>query len=103
MFPAKKAAVVLTLVVLATTISVASAFAQAGPGNPSGGNSLRLVTEETRISSGTVSLMSRQFNLPMAWQGLFGSLMASQVISFAPRSVDGRTQAWVARRPSSKR
>jgi hypothetical protein len=103
MFPAKKAALVLTLVTLATAMSVASALAQAGPGNPSGGNALRLVTEETRGTSSATSLMSRSFSLPIAWQGIFGSLSASRVASFAPRGVDGRTQAWVARRPSAVR
>lgn len=101
--PAKKAAIAVTLMFLATVMTAACAFAQAGPGNPTGGSSLRVATEEGRGSLSTVSLFSRQLSLPVTWQVAFGSFIASQVASNAPRSTDGRAQVWAARRPSARK
>jgi hypothetical protein len=100
--PAKKAALVLTLAIAVTALSAVSSQAQMGPGNPSGGNSLRLATEEGRPSFQTISLLYRQFSLPATWQSAFGSFVVSQAASIAPRSTDGRA-LWMraARRPSA--
>jgi len=98
---AKKAATVLSLVTIATAFVVACAAAQLGPGNPSGGTSVRLATEEGCRSLGPVGLLSRQLTLPVAWQGAFGSFLASQYAnSFIARTTDTRS---VARRTLVKR
>jgi len=99
----KKAATVLCLVVTATTLMVACAAAQIGPGNPSGGTSVRLATEEGRGSLGPVGLWSRQFALPVAWQAAFGSFIASQYTnSYIARPTDTRS-SMVTRRAFVKR
>lgn len=98
--PAKKAATVLTLVLAATVVMVACAFAQVGPSNPSGGTSVRLATEEGHGSLGPVGLLSRQLTLPVAWQSMFGSFIASQYAnSFIARTTDTHM---VARRTQVK-
>ena len=83
----KKVATVLSLVLTATALMVACSAAQMGPGNPTGGTSVRLSTEEGRGSLGPVGLMSRQLALPVVWQGAFGSFVATQYVnSFVARS-----------------
>jgi len=89
----KKAATVLSLSVISTTLLVACALAQTGPGGASGTRCVESTTEG-RSSLGTVGLLSRQFALP--WQGTLGSFVAAQITRTSSVPV-------AVRRPAAKR
>ena len=99
---ARKPVLVAMFVVAATTLIIASAFAQAGPTNPSGGTWLRQTVEE-----GSGSFKSTVFpagtSLGAGWSSWLGTVAASRsVATVAPRSTDARSILAVARRNSWK-
>lgn len=97
----RKALLVAMLVVFATTLAIATAFAQVGPNNPSGGTWLRQTTEE-----GTGSFKSTTFGTSFGtgWSSWLGTFAASRSIAMgSPRSTDTRSILAVARRTSWKR
>jgi len=101
---ARKSALVITLVVAATTLVIASAFAQVGPTNPSGGTGLRQTTEEGNGSFGPTGFISRGLSIGAGWQSWLGTFAASRYsTTLAPRSTDVRSLLAVARRQSWKR
>lgn len=101
---ARKSALAIALVVAATTVVIASASAQVGPNNPSGGTSLRQTTEEGSGSFGPVGFLSRALSIGSGWQSWFGTFAASWHSStLAPRPTDIRSLLAVARRQSWKR
>jgi hypothetical protein len=102
--PVKKAALVLSLFLAVGVLSAAPALSQVGPGNPSGGTSLRQTTEEGPGSFGPVGFLSRNLTFTGGWQRWFASFAPSrQAVSIASRPSDIRSLLAVARRPSGRR
>lgn len=101
---ARKAALVVMLVVAATTLVIASAFAQVGPTNPSGGTGLRQSVDEGNGSSIPAVPLSRSLSFDTGWNSWLGTFAASRYASaVATRSADTRSLLAVARRQSWKR
>jgi hypothetical protein len=101
---ARKSALVAMLVVAATTLVIASAFAQVGPTNPSGGTGLRQTVEEGSGPSIPAGFFSRGFSFDAGWSSWLGTFAASRYAStVAPRSTEMRSILAVARRQSWKR
>ena len=89
----------MSLATIATLVMVACASAQMGPGSTSGTKCTTPVSEGSS-TLGPIGFFSRQFSLPTAWQGAFGSYFASQ---FASASIARTTSVpVVARRPIAK-
>ena len=99
---ARKTVLVAMFVVCATTLVIASAFAQVGPTNPSGGTWLRQTVEEgTGSSRSTVFPAGTSFGT--GWSSWLGTFAASRsAATVAPRSTDRRSTLAVARRNSWK-
>lgn len=96
---ARKPALVVMLVLAATTLVIASASAQSGPTNPSGGTWLRQTVEE-----GSGAIKSAGFSFGAGWSSWLGTFAAARAASVvAPRSTDTRSTLAVARRSSWKR
>ena len=97
----RKPVLVAIFVVVATMLAIASAFAQVGPTNPSGGTWLRQT-----VAEGTGSFTSPTFGTSFGagWSSWLGTLAASRSAAMvAPRSTDTRSFLAVARRTSWKR
>ena len=95
----RKAALVATLVIASTTLVIASAFAQAGPTNPSGGTWLRQTVEE-----GTGSPKSTGMSFGSGWTSWVATFSASRsAFMVAPRTTETRSILSAARRTAWKR
>ena len=102
--PAKKAALVLSLLLAVAALSAAPALAQVGPYNPSGGTSLRQTVEEGYGPFSPAGFLSRTLSINGGWQGWFATFAASrQASAISPRPSDVRSLLAVTRRPSARR
>lgn len=99
----RKIVLVAMLVLAATTLVIASASAQAGPGNPSGGTWLRQTVEEgTGSYKTTLSPTGTSFGAGWgSWLGTFAASRSSATVGL--RSTDTHSILAVARRTSWKR
>lgn len=102
--PARKSALVVMLVIAATTLVIASAFAQVGPTNPSGGTGLRQTVEEGSGTYRPAGFVSGGVSFDSAWGSWLGTFAASRYAStVATRPTDVRSLLAIARRQSWKR
>ena len=99
----RKSVLVGMLVVVATTLVIASAFAQSGPGNPSGGTWLRQTVEEgTGSTKSTVFPAGTSFGA--GWTSWVASFSVSRsTFTVAPRPTETRSFLAAARRTALKR
>ncbi len=101
---ARKSALVAVFVLAGTTLIIASAFAQAGPTNPSGGTGLRQAVEEGSGAYRPAGFLSGGLSLDSVWGSWLGTFAASRYAStVATRPTDVRSLLAVARRQSWKR
>lgn len=101
---ARKCWLVPMLVVVATTLIVASAFAQVGPTNPSGGTWLRQTVEEGGSAYKPSGFLSGSLSFDAGWTSWLATFAASRhSTTLAPRATDARSLLAVARRQSWKR
>jgi hypothetical protein len=96
----KKAVFILIVLMALTTLTMGSASAQVGPGNPSGGSSLRQTAEEGTGSFTRAGFLSRSLSVGAGWQGWLGAYFASRsMIQTSSRSSADRSILAVTRRP----
>ena len=104
MSAARRFALVLTVALATAALGAASAHAQACPGNPSGGTSLRQTIEEGSGSVGFTAYLSRGLSFDGGLRSWISSIAVSRSIgSAAARPVAGRTLSAVLTRPVWRR
>ena len=91
MSAARRLSIVLALAVVTVALYSASASAQACPGNPSGGTSLRQTREEGTVPAPSTDFLPRGISLDTGLQGWFSTFVAARYpFAVASRSIPGR-------------